>query len=70
MRTAAADRDGRLWVSLITPFTYVYGPTGEKLRVVQFRGASMTAASSLFFTPSGRLLTGPSGYEFDVREGG
>jgi hypothetical protein len=66
VRTAALDRQGRLWVSLIVPYTYVYDETGEKIRTVQFRGASLLSPSSLFFTPAGHLLVGPGGYEFQV----
>jgi hypothetical protein len=34
VRTAAVDRAGNLWVSLAVPFTYVYGPDGDKIRTV------------------------------------
>jgi hypothetical protein len=67
VRAAALDGEGRLWISLIAPYTYVYDRTGEKVRTVQFRGASILSASSLFFTSTGRLLVGPGGYEFEVR---
>jgi hypothetical protein len=54
------------------PYTYVYDAQGGKVRTVQLRGAGVVSPSSLFFTPSGRLLAGPGGYEFDVNgpEGG
>ena len=67
VRAAALDRQGRLWISLIAPYTYVYDETGEKIRTVQFRGASLISPSSLFFTPAGRLLVGPGGYEFQAQ---
>jgi len=35
------------------PFTYVYDPTGERIRVVQFRGAGLISPSGLFFAPDG-----------------
>lgn len=66
VRTAAADRQGRLWVVLQTGHVYVYDGTGEKIRTVTFGGATPTLTSSLFFTRNGRLLTGPGGYEFDT----
>jgi hypothetical protein len=67
VRTATVDRDGRLWVSLITPFTYVFDRDGEKVRTVQFRAAGLLAPTSLSFALSGRLLVTPGLYEFDVR---
>ena len=67
VRAAAIDRQGRLWISLHVPYTYVYDAAGEKIRTVQFRGARQIAPSSLFFTRTGRLLVQPGGYEFDVR---
>lgn len=67
VRAAAADADGRLWITLSTGFTYVYAGDGEKVRVVLFRGAAPLQPSSLFFRRNGRLLVGPDGYEFDPR---
>ena len=64
VRTAAADGAGRLWVSFVVPYTYVYDADGEKVRTVQFRGAGIIAPSSLAFTTSGRLLITPGCYEF------
>ena len=64
VRTAALDDRGYLWVSLRTPFTYVYDPAGEKVRVVQFRAAGPAMPISFFFPGPGRVLTGPEGYEF------
>jgi hypothetical protein len=66
VRAAAVDRSGRLWVSLAVPYTYVFDNRGEKTRTVQFRATGPMSPSSLFFTPRGRLLIGPGGYEFEV----
>jgi len=66
VRTAAVDHAGRLWVSLVEPVTYVYGPDGEKLRTIEFRAAGIIAPTSLFFTPNGRLLVTPGCYEFKI----
>lgn len=64
VRTAAVDRSGRLWVSFVIPFSYVYDGSGEKVRTVQFRGAGIVAPASLWFTDKGRLLVTPGCYEF------
>ena len=64
VRTAAVDPAGRLWVSFVVPFTYVYDGDGEKIRTVQFRGAGVVAPSSLSFGNRGRLLVTPGCYEF------
>ena len=64
VRTAALDPSGRLWVSFVLPFTYVYDSDGEKVRTVQFRGAGVMAPSSLSFTAKGHLLVTPGCYEF------
>jgi hypothetical protein len=66
IRAAGVDRRGRLWVSLTEPTTYVYDRTGDKTRTVQFKGASVFAPSSFFFTKDGRVLVTPGCYEFDV----
>ena len=66
VRAAGVDRQGRLWVALTEPYTYVYDPAGEKLRTVQFRGADILSPSSLFFTKDGRILVTPGCYEFKV----
>ena len=44
------DRGGHLWIALTSPFTYVYDELGEKVRTVQFKGASLLTPNSLFFT--------------------
>ena len=64
VRTAAVDARGNLWVTFLTPYTYVYDPLGEKVRTVQFRAAGIVAPSSVFFTAQGRLLITPGCYEF------
>jgi hypothetical protein len=64
VRTAAVDRDGRLWIALTSPFTYIYDASGDKVRTVQFRGASLLTPNSLFFTKDGRILVTPGCYEF------
>jgi hypothetical protein len=65
-RAAALDPEGRLWISLAVPYTYVYDRAGEKIRTIQFRGAGVLSPSSLYFTSKGRLLVAPGGYEFEV----
>lgn len=66
VRTAAVDRSGRLWISFVIPFSYVYDVSGEKTRTVQFRGAGIIAPSSLSFNDRGRVLVTPGCYEFSV----
>jgi hypothetical protein len=63
--TAGVDRQGRLWISLTSGFTYVYD-AGEKLRTVQFRGADLLTPNSLFFTRDGRVLVTPGCYAFRI----
>jgi hypothetical protein len=64
VRAAAADSQGSLWIALVRPYTYVFDADGNKVRVVQFKGAGLISPSSLFFTASGRLLVTPGCYEF------
>jgi hypothetical protein len=64
VRTAAVDREGRLWIVLTSSVTYVYDRGGDKIRTVQFRGAGALAPTSLFFTKDGRILVTPGCYEF------
>jgi len=66
IRTAGVDREGRLWIALTSPFTYVYDGSGDKVRTVQFKGASLLAPNSLFFTRDGRVLVTPGCYEFRI----
>ena len=65
VRAAAVDARGRLWISLMQPYTYVY-EGGEKIRTVQFRGAAVIAPSSMSFTKDGRVLVTPGCYEFNA----
>lgn len=67
VRAAAVDPDGRLWIALTVPFTYVYDTDGEKIRTVQFRAAGLLSPTSLFFADRARLLVTPGCYEFTVR---
>ncbi len=67
VRTAAVDSDGRLWVSLMTPFTYVYDRNGEKVRTVQLDANGSVSPTSVFFTRRGRLLVTPGCHEFEVK---
>jgi hypothetical protein len=69
IRAAAVDAGGRLWVSFVPPFTYVFDPDGDKIRTVQFRGAGPVSPNSLSFDRSGRLLVTPGLYEFPVQPG-
>jgi len=63
VRTAAVDRSGKLWVSFVIPYTYVYDG-GEKVRTVQFRAAGVISPSSLWFNERGHVLVTPGCYEF------
>jgi len=65
VRTATVDRAGRLWISFVIPYTYVYDRDGDKVRTVQFRAAGILSPNSLFFAKNGRLLVAPGLYEFD-----
>jgi hypothetical protein len=67
VRTAAVDPDGRLWVSFVVPYTYVFDEDGDKVRAVQFRGAGVIAPTSLHFASRARLLVTPGLFEFDPR---
>jgi hypothetical protein len=67
VRTAAVDRAGRLWVTFLIPYTYVFDADGEKILTVQFRGAGILRPTSVFFTAGGRALVTPGCYEFAVR---
>ena len=64
IRAAAADAGGNLWVSLSTPFTYVYDSSGDKRRTVQFRAAGVVSPTGLSFTRTGRVLVTPGCYTF------
>ncbi len=67
IRTAAVDAAGRLWVSFVVPYTYVFDALGEKVRTVQFQAAGLVAPNSLHFPSPGRLLVTPGCFEFAVR---
>jgi hypothetical protein len=67
VRTAAVDREGNLWVSFLTPFTYVFDAAGDKIRTVQFRAAGIITPSSVSFSPKGTVLVTPGCYEFPSR---
>jgi hypothetical protein len=67
IRTAAVDRDGRLWMAFTVPYTYVFDRDGDKVRTVQFRGAGIMTPSSLFFARNGRVLVTPGLLEFPAR---
>jgi hypothetical protein len=67
IRTATVDPEGDLWIGLTTPFVYHYDESGDKIRTVQLKGASILTASSLSFESRQRLLVTPGCYEFDVR---
>jgi hypothetical protein len=66
VRSAAIDPDGKLWVSLATPHTYVYDKGGDKVRAVQFNAAGVMTPSDFFFTGD-RLLVAPGCYAFNWR---
>ncbi len=66
VRAAAVDPDGNLWVALTLPWTYVYDPSGEKTRTVQWYGAGLVSPTSLFFADQRRVLVTPGCYEFLV----
>jgi ligand-binding sensor domain-containing protein len=66
VRTAAVDRQGRLWIVLTQGVTQVYDETGEKIAAVRFKGADILLPNSLFFTKDGRILVTPGCYEFRV----
>ena len=65
IRAAVVDPHGNLWISLLMPRTYVYDPSGDKTRVVEFRGAGVFAPNDLFFTRDGRIVASPGCYLFD-----
>jgi hypothetical protein len=67
IRTAAVDGAGRLWVSFVIPYSYVFDGLGEKVRTVQFQAAGIVSPSSLHFAVPGRLLVTPGCFEFAVR---
>jgi hypothetical protein len=64
VRAAGLDPDGNLWLSLVTPHTYVYDSSGDKRRTVQFRAAGIITPSNFHFTADGRVLVAPGCYTF------
>lgn len=68
VRTAAVAPDGELWVSLVTPHTYVYDTGGDKTRALQFHAAGVMAPSNFYFVSDGRLLVSPGCYTFRWRQ--
>jgi hypothetical protein len=64
VRTAAVDRQGRLWVAMSSSHVYVFDEDGEKVRTLQLFGAGIVHAASLWFARDGRLLVTPGLYEF------
>jgi hypothetical protein len=66
VRTARVDPAGRLWISLIVPFTYVYDFDGDKIAAVQFRAAGIIAPTSLYFASGWRVFVTPGLYEFHM----
>jgi len=64
VRTAAVDPIGRLWISFVLPYTYVFDADGDKVRTVQFRAAGIVAPSSLSFAGKNRILITPGCYQF------
>lgn len=68
VRTAAVDPSGQLWVSLVTPHTYVYDANGDKRRTIQFRAAGIVAPLNFHFVKDGRLLVAPGCYTFNWRQ--
>lgn len=66
VRTAAVDPAGRLWVSFVVPYTYLFDAGGEKVRTVQFRAAGILSPTGLSFTGPNRVLAAPGCYQFVV----
>ena len=67
VHAAAVDRAGNLWISLAVGATYVYDSNGERRRAVEFRApGGPLGATSLTFTPAGRVLVSPGCYAFDA----
>lgn len=67
IRTAAVDPQGQLWVSLVTPHTYVYDATGHKSRAIVFNAAGTMTPSNFHFVRDGRVLVAPGCYTFTWR---
>lgn len=65
VRAAGVDPEGRLWISLAVPYTYVYDAGGDKIRTLQFRAAGLMSPASFFFTRGTRVLATPGCYAFE-----
>ena len=61
------DPDGHLWIAFTGPYTYVFDREGDKVRIVQFRGAGIMTPSSLFFGKNNNVLVTPGLLEFSTR---
>lgn len=64
VRAIATHPSGQLWVSFVTPFTYVIDNDGDPVRTVQFRATGVIAPTSLHFATGNRLFITPGLYEF------
>jgi len=64
VRTAAVDRQGRLWVAMVTSHVYVFDRDGEKIRTLQLVGAGVLTPDSLWFARDGTLLVTPGLFDF------
>lgn len=64
VQAAGVDPEGRLWISLAVPFTYVYDRDGDKTRTLRFRAAGVMSPTSFFFTGDKRVLVTPGCYAF------
>jgi hypothetical protein len=53
-----------LWISTAAGVTVISDSSGEKRRVVQFRGAGMISPTGMSVTSEGRLLVTPGCYAF------
>ena len=67
VRTAAVSPDGNVWVSLVTPHTYIYDRDGDKRRTIEFHAAGVMLPSNFHFIRDGRLLIAPGCYTFRWR---
>ena len=67
IRTAAVSPDGSLWISLLSPLSYVYDSRGEKRRTVEFHAAGVLSPADLFFAPGGRMIASPGCYTFSLK---
>jgi hypothetical protein len=65
VRTAAVDTSGRLWVSFVVPYTYVFDRDGDKVRTVQLRAGRIVSPTQFVFGARQRLLVTPGLLEFD-----